>query len=381
MPSVYIHIPFCVAKCPYCDFYSRPLGQLQVPDAYVVALCRDIRRTIPHGTPVRSVFVGGGTPSLLRVEQLKKIVAALDEVIVPDPDLEFSIEVNPATTSPAWLGAIRALGINRISIGVQSFQEQALRLLGRRHSGSAARECVRHARKAGFANVNIDMMFALPWAQDAAQRRSWMEADMETLADLHPEHVSVYGLTLEQGTPFAISAAAGDLREADEDEFCYQFMAWHRMLDALGYQHYEISNYARQGYACRHNLAYWQRQDCYACGAGAHAFNSINWGVRCACRADVDVYISSVANGHDPREVVESFDLQSAMSEWVYLRLRTANGVDEDEFRVCFEAEFAEVYAPAIQACGRALVHASGRWYFPVREWLLYNHLVQQFLI
>jgi oxygen-independent coproporphyrinogen-3 oxidase len=381
MPSVYIHIPFCVAKCPYCDFYSRPLGQLQVPDAYVVALCRDIRRTIPHGTPVRSVFVGGGTPSLLRVEQLKKIVAALDEVIVPDPDLEFSIEVNPATTSPAWLEAIRALGINRISIGVQSFQEQALQLLGRRHSGSAARECVRHAREAGFANVNIDMMFALPLTQDVTQRRSWMEADMETLACLHPEHVSVYGLTLEQETPFAVSAAAGDLREADEDEFCYQFMAWHQTLDALGYQHYEISNYARAGYACRHNLAYWQRQDCHACGAGAHAFNNASWGVRSACEPNAEAYISSVENGRDPREVVECFDLESAMSEWVYLRLRTANGVDEDEFRVCFEAEFAEVYAPAIQACGRALKHASGRWYFPVREWLLYNHLVQQFLI
>jgi oxygen-independent coproporphyrinogen-3 oxidase len=225
------------------------------------------------------------------------------------------------------------------------------------------------------------MMFALPLTQDVAQRRTWMEADMETLACLHPEHVSVYGLTLEQGTPFATSAAAGDLHEADEDEFCYQFMAWHRVLESLGYQHYEISNYARAGFACRHNLAYWQRQDCYACGAGAHAFNSADWGVRSACGADVDAYIYSVENGHDPRKRVECFDLQSAMSEWVYLRLRTASGVDEDEFRVCFGAEFAEVFAPAIQACGSALAHASGRWYFPVREWLLYNHHVQQFLL
>ncbi len=379
--SLYLHIPFCMCKCLYCDFYSVPLGRAAVPDTYVDALCLDIQRCLPAETTLGSVFVGGGTPSLLSVAQVGRIVMALEAAAECDAGLEFSLEVNPSTASPTWLKEVRALGVNRLSIGVQSFQDGALQLLGRRHGGAAALECVANARAAGFENINIDMMFALPDGSDTSLKHAWMEADQSMLAHLMPEHVSVYGLTLEPETPFGVQAAQGLLVESDEEEFRQQYLAWHQALRTLNYRHYEISNYACPGRECCHNLAYWGRRTCYACGAGAHAFNEAGWGVRSACAADVDSYVAALQRGEDPRHEVERFTAQGAMAEWVYLQLRTAQGVDEGEFYALFGVEFPNVYAHAIRACGAALHRSAGRWYLPPQEWLLYNHHVQEFLL
>ncbi|MCA1797219.1 MAG: radical SAM family heme chaperone HemW [Desulfuromonadaceae bacterium] len=378
--ALYLHIPFCVRKCPYCDFYSLPLQNPVVPDTYVDALCVDIQRALPAGASLRSVFIGGGTPSLLNLIQVERIVAVLQEVVQLDPGLEFSMEVNPATVASEWLEGVCALGVNRLSIGVQSFQDEALSVLGRTHTGADALRCIERARSAGFININVDMMFALPGVHDPGYKRAWMEADQHMLSRLIPEHVSVYGLTLEPGTPFGVQAQQGRLAESDEEEFRHQFIAWHQTLQALGYCHYEISNYARAGWECRHNLAYWQRRTCYACGASAHAFNAADWGVRSACAPDVGRYVTAVQRGEDPRHEVERFDAHGAMAEWVYLRLRTAHGVDAAAFHATFGVEFARVYADAIRACGPALHQAAGRWYFPPQEWLLYNHHVREFL-
>lgn len=381
MSSVYIHIPFCAGKCPYCDFYSIPIAGERVPDRYVTALCTDIRRHLNQKEPLRSIFIGGGTPSLLSTPQVEMIVAALHDAAVLDSELEFSMEINPASTSPAWLEDIRTLGINRLSIGVQSFQDRALQLLGRRHTGAAALECIEHARSAGFDNISIDMMFALPLARNLHAGRACMEADQHLVAQIRPEHVSVYGLTLEPQTPFASQADQGLFVECDDEEFRYQFMTWHECLRDLGFAHYEISNYALSGRECRHNMAYWERRSCAAFGAGAHAFSAVGWGMRLASEADADAYVDTVERGVNPRHEVERFDAESAMAEWVYLRLRTARGVDEAEFRSIFGMEFAHVYADAIRSCGATLCHSEGRWHFPPQEWLLYNLYVQAFLL
>lgn len=276
--ALYLHIPFCGSKCPYCDFYSLPLQNPAVPDTYVDALCVDIQRTLVAGTHLQSVFVGGGTPSLLSLAQVERIVTALQGVAQFDAGMEFSMEINPARILSAWLEGVRALGVNRLSIGVQSFQDEALGILGRTHTSADALRCIERARAAGFTNINIDMIFALPEAQEPESGRVWMEADQQMIARLIPEHVSVYGLTLEPDTPFGVQAERGQLAESDEEEFRHQFIAWHQVLEDLGYYHYEISNYARSGFECRHNLAYWERKTCFACGAAAHAFNAGGWG-------------------------------------------------------------------------------------------------------
>jgi oxygen-independent coproporphyrinogen-3 oxidase len=351
-----------------------------VPDIYVEALCLDIQRYLPIGTSVSSVFMGGGTPSLLSVAQMERIVTTLQRAVIFDPALEFSVEVNPATVSLAWMEAVRALGVNRLSIGVQSFQDQALQVLGRRHSGADAVDCIAYARKAGFYNINVDMIFAIPDAPDGGCESGCIKADQEMIARLAPEHVSVYGFTLEPDTPFGVQAAQGTFTESDEDVFCRQFLAWHKKLHALGYRHYEISNYASSERECRHNLAYWERRASYGFGAGAHAFNETAWGVRSASAPDVARYVSAVQRGENPRQVMERFGPQEAMAEWVYLRLRTQKGVDEAEFRDVFGVEFAAVYASAIRNCGPALYCKAGWWYLPPHEWLLYNHYIQLFL-
>ncbi|MFO7832019.1 MAG: radical SAM family heme chaperone HemW [Desulfuromonadaceae bacterium] len=378
--ALYLHIPFCARKCPYCDFYSLPLQGPEVPDAYVDALCMDIRKTLAADTSLRSVFIGGGTPSLLNLAQVESIVTALQEVAQFAEGVEFSMEVNPATLSRAWLEGVCALGVNRLSVGVQSFQDEALGVLGRTHTGAEALRCIEDARHAGFSNINVDMMFALPGTPGVRCGRAWMEADQHMIACLAPEHVSVYGLTLEPGTQFGMQAQQGQLDESDEEEFRHQFIAWHQTLQALGYCHYEISNYARAERECCHNLMYWERRTCYACGAAAHAFNAAGWGVRSATAPDVDSYVAAIQRGGDPRHEVERFDARGAMAEWVYLRLRTAQGIDGAEFYATFGVEFPRVYADAIRTCGTALQHNAGRWYFPPQEWLLYNHHVQAFL-
>lgn len=377
---VYIHIPFCQSKCPYCDFYSLARGVTPVPDAYVAALCLDIKRHLHSEAPLSSVFIGGGTPSLLRVEQLGRIVGALKMAAGFAAGLEFSIEVNPGSADATWLAEVNNLGVNRLSIGVQSFQDEALTLLGRTHTGAEAQACVEAARRGGFDNINVDMMFALPRTLNRGHRRNLQQADQTCIARLAPEHVSVYGLTVEAGTPFAAQMEHGELDECEEEEFAGQFMAWHRMLSGHGYTHYEISNYAKPGRECRHNMAYWQRQPCYAFGAGAHGFSAAGFGVRYACEADVPTYIAAVTTGENPRREVERFCAEQAMAEWVYLRLRTADGVDEAEFRSLFGLEFKRVYAPAICSCGSALCSVAGRWFFPPEVWLLYNHHIKNFL-
>ncbi|MBN2645579.1 MAG: radical SAM family heme chaperone HemW [Desulfuromonadaceae bacterium] len=378
MPAVYLHIPFCRAKCPYCDFYSLPASADAEIDAYVALLCQEIRlcNEVGMGDPaITSLFLGGGTPSLLSVEQLSRLLDALVQRYGFVSQAEISMEVNPGTVTPTWLREVRALGINRLSIGVQSFQDDQLRWLGRIHDAAQALGCIEAARSAGFDNLSLDLMFALPTATVAQQ-----QADREWVARLAPEHCSVYGLTVEEGTPLADRIAAGDFDEVEERHYCDQFLAWHETLAALGYEHYEISNYARPGLVCRHNLSYWLRQPCLGLGAGAHSFLLNGWGERKANGDDVAAYRDALVRSDSPRQLIERFTADSAMREWTYLRLRTRQGVCEQEFQACFGRSFADVFATALDRAAAVLSHRHGCWSFTPQGWLLFNHYVREFL-
>ena len=261
--GIYVHLPWCESKCPYCDFNSYALeGGLPVDD-YVEALLADISRdhAAIHGREAGSVFIGGGTPSLFPGAAIKRVLDALREHFVFAADVEITLEANPGSVELARLDAYREAGVNRLSIGVQSFDAAALTELGRRHSAAEAVAALGVARAAGFDNVNLDLMFALPGQTTAAAM-----ADIDQLLALAPEHISYYQLTLEPGTLFH---RAPPVLPDDELAWDMQEAAVSR-FEASGYRRYEISAYAKPGRRCRHNLNYWRFGDYVALGAGAH---------------------------------------------------------------------------------------------------------------
>lgn len=261
--SLYIHIPWCVRKCPYCDFNSHQVKG-EVPEwAYIAALLRDLTQELPHvdGRPIMSIFLGGGTPSLLSAEAVRALLTGVRERVALAADVEVTLESNPGTVTESRLHAYREAGVTRLSIGIQSFRERQLRVLGRIHSGDEAIAAYHAARKAGFDNVNLDLMFGLP--EDSI---SGAIEDLATATALGPEHLSWYQLTIEPNTAFYHCPPA----LPDDDELWAMQQQGQALLAARGYEQYEISAYARQGRVCRHNLNYWQFGDYLGIGAGAH---------------------------------------------------------------------------------------------------------------
>lgn len=264
--ALYLHIPFCRARCSYCDFNTyTTLGQLQA--AYVDALAQEIRLVgAAGGRPaVRTIFFGGGTPSLLTPAQVEIILTTAREAFTVETDAEITMEANPGTVDEAYLAAVRALGVNRLSFGVQSALPDELALLGREHDFAAAVAAIAAARAAGFDNLNLDLIYGLP-GQSVAD---WAQ----TLAAVRPldvEHISLYCLTIEPGTPLQRMLTHGAILAPDPDTAADQYEVACRELAAAGYDHYEISNWARPGRECRHNLVYWRNEPYLGLGAGAH---------------------------------------------------------------------------------------------------------------
>jgi oxygen-independent coproporphyrinogen-3 oxidase len=297
--ALYVHIPFCTAKCTYCDFNSYA-GQESLMAPYATAVAREAALWSPHldGRRVETVFFGGGTPSLMPVEHMRDIVAALHDAFDIAPDAEVSLEANPGTVDEAHLGGLRAAGFNRISFGVQSFHDTELLDLERIHSGDEAAQAYSGARAAGFENVNLDLIFGLI-GQSMAQ---WQE-NVERALALGPDHLSLYALTLEEGTPLTRDVGRGR-RLAPDLDLQADMYEWSRTrLSTAGYQHYEISNWARPGRECRHNLAYWRNQDWLGLGAGAHSYL---FGRRFAAAASPSRYIALVEEARAPMTVAAS---------------------------------------------------------------------------
>jgi len=377
MSSLYIHVPWCRSKCGYCDFFSLVPGAGEL-DSYVAALLRHLELIARSGadlSPVETLFFGGGTPSLLDASQVGRILEAVRQGMGMAVDAEISLEANPGTLSADSLAGYRRAGVNRLSLGIQSLSDARLRRLGRGHDRRAALRAVELARAAGFANLSLDFIFAQP-GQDLAQ----LQEEAERYLALAPEHISLYGLSLEEGTPLYAAMESGAFELPSDEEYAAQYLLLHRLLGAAGYRHYEISNFARPGRRCRHNLGYWRRRACLAIGAGAHSFLDSGWGLRRACPPDVAAYGTRLARGRDPSEEIETFDRRGAMAETLYLGLRTDEGVCEKIFARRFGSTIEEAWPGAAQALSPWLDRGGGRWRFGVEGWLIYDRLISRFL-
>lgn len=376
MASLYLHIPFCSRKCPYCDFYSveNHAAQLQL---YPTLLIRHLQWAAGHGWPraVDSVYFGGGTPSLIPAADIAGILETIARCFDVTDQAEITLEANPGTVTRESLRGYREAGVNRLSLGLQSTSDRLLARLGRLHDGRQGLGAYRLARQAGFDNISLDLMFGLPGQSPGA-----LEQDLQTFIDLAPEHLSCYGLTAEAGTLLHADIARGALALPDEDAYAEGYLRIHDRLSAAGYAHYEIANFARTGFASRHNLGYWQRRPCLGLGAGAHTFVASGWGERRAVPNDLEVFRDALRAEQDPSACVETFDRQGAMRETLYLGLRTHQGVAESRFRHAFGIGVAEAFPGAIAQLSSRLTKQNGCWRLRPTDWLLYDHLIQAFL-
>ncbi|MBQ7383408.1 MAG: radical SAM family heme chaperone HemW [Clostridia bacterium] len=330
--GIYIHVPFCLQKCRYCDFCSFAGRENEMISEYVSALCRDIRawKERCRGYSADTVYFGGGTPTLLPIRDFDRIFEALTESVSLENGCEISCECNPATADREYLGALRQLGVNRISIGLQSANENELRTLGRIHSYADFVDTYRSARAAGFDNISADLMYGIP-----EQTLDSFGHTLECLTSLEPEHISAYGLKIEEGTPF------GKMRESlplpDEDTEYGMYMLCGDYLAARGYSKYEISNFAMAGYESRHNIKYWRGEDYLGFGVSAHSYFG---GERFANSRDIEGYIRGLDISDERRLIPPS----ERITEFVMLRMRMCEGVSHSEFYERFGEDFEGLY-------------------------------------
>ncbi|HSR52061.1 MAG TPA: radical SAM family heme chaperone HemW [Acidobacteriota bacterium] len=317
--GLYVHIPFCVRKCFYCDFNSGPVGEVK-RRRHLEALENEIRNSPYGGARARTLFLGGGTPSELRLGELTCLIEALRDSFDLSPLEEWTIECNPGTLTPPSLEVYRRLGIDRISLGVQSFHDGHLKALGRVHDAQQARTSIRWIRQAGFDNLNLDLIFALPH-----QTLDEWRADVEESFSYRPEHVSLYNLTIEPGTEFGRRRQAGLLLETAQDLAADMFQTAIDDAEKAGMIHYEISNFALPGRECLHNRIYWRNEDYLGLGVGASSYVD---GLRWTNCGDLDDYAQGAARGWVPREVEERLPARQALGEEIMLRLRTREGAD-----------------------------------------------------
>lgn len=347
--SLYLHIPFCRTRCNYCAFTTYAgLEPLIAP--YIQALADEIRTVGgARRMPVRTLYFGGGTPSLLAPEQLGQVLDALHRVFAIAPDAEISLEANPGTVTRDSLWALRAAGINRLSLGVQSTKARELALLGRRHTSSEAREALAWARGAGFDSISLDLIYGLP-----GQMLDDCQATIETALGWEPDHISLYALSVEEGTPLHHRIAQGEIPAPDPDAAADMYEWAGERLERAGLAQYEISNWAVPGHECRHNLTYWRNGDFLGFGAGAHGAAE---GCRCWNVPGVEEYITRMARGkrHDfplspALEACERIDRPTAMAETVILGLRLVReGMKGSAFEGRFGCSLDEVYGPIIE--------------------------------
>ena len=349
--GIYVHVPFCMHRCHYCDFNTyEGLDSLHEP--YVEALVDEIARDARGGRAATSVFFGGGTPTLLTASQLARIVDAIDERFGIAEGAEITVEANPETIDPAYLRALRAAGFNRISIGVQSLAPAVLEKLGRTHSAGRALEALEDARGAGFQDVNADLIYGSPWESES----DWVTS-LTGIVELSPDHVSAYGLTVEEGTPLHTLVATGRTPDVDPDVQASRHGIASQVLSAAGYQRYEISNWSRPGQASRHNVLYWSAGDYVGFGAGAHSHMAGHrwWTVRLPRD-----YISLVADGSSTMAGEESLDPDRRAGEALMLGLRLASGVDTEAFETRFPGALAERAGEIDRLIGLGLLERAG---------------------
>jgi oxygen-independent coproporphyrinogen-3 oxidase len=336
--SVYIHIPFCTNKCYYCDFNSYVRQGQPVMD-YLRALEREMAETVRLMPPdaIDTIFVGGGTPTVLTAEEMGMFLAAVKRFFPFDRDaVEFTMEANPGTTDEEKLAVMREFGVNRISFGAQSFDDGLLKAIGRIHSPDDVRRSLELARKAGFDNLSVDLMFGLPNQTMRHLESSIAEALAHDLA-----HCSIYGLKVEENTLFFEWEKQGLLPLPDQEEEAEMYRLVIDRFRAVGYRHYEISNFARPGRESRHNLTYWRNEPYYGLGAGAHGYAG---GMRHVNVKGVSAYIAAARAGL-PRTETIPVSREEAMEDFMMVGLRLIDGVKEEDFRKQFGVGMMDVFS------------------------------------
>lgn len=340
--ELYLHIPFCVKKCNYCDFFSASGTPKEQAD-YVSAMIQEIQsyQELSGEYEVQTIFLGGGTPSLLTPEQIEKIFTTIYHIFSVNENAEITMEMNPGTVDIEKLRAMKAAGVNRLSIGLQSAQNEELKMLGRIHTYEEFLETWRLTEQAGFKNRNIDLMSALP-----GQTMESYEDTLSKILALEPEHISAYSLILEEGTVFYDWYEKGKLDRgawklpSEEEEYAMGELTIQRLAEA-GMHRYEISNYAKPGKECRHNLGYWDRVEYLGIGAGS---SSLIKGERFDHIRDRKAYIEKIRNGESILIDREILSVESQMEEFMYLGLRKVEGVSRTDFQNCFGKNVDDVY-------------------------------------
>lgn len=373
--GLYLHIPFCIQKCGYCDFLSAPAGR-EEREAYVQALEKEIRSygDFAGGYRVSTVFVGGGTPSCLEASQTERIFEAVKDTFEIERMPEITMEMNPGTVTKEKLQAYKNCGINRLSIGLQSVRDSNLRLLGRIHTYEEFLESFRLAREAGFQNINVDLISSLP-----GQTEEFWREELKTIAELSPEHISVYQLILEEGTTFYEKYAAHPELLPDEETSRAIYQATEEVLGQYGFHQYEISNYAKEGRECRHNLKYWERDDYLGLGLGAA---SMVRNIRMNNTGDMKTYLEKCGEPKTMRTDVQFLEEPRQIEEFMFLGLRKTRGISKKEFRRVFGRDIELVYEKALKKLFSSgmLLEKKDRLYLSKEGVLLSNAVLSEFL-
>lgn len=383
--ELYIHIPFCIKKCAYCDFLSAPAGE-EERQRYVETMIKEIQgyRKKYQEYCVTTIFVGGGTPSVLSGEQIKEVFNALRASFVIDTQAEITIEVNPGTVTEEKAEAWMQAGVNRISIGLQSVNDEELQMLGRMHTYKDFLNTYHLLRDKGFNNLNIDLISAIP----GQTLESWKKT-LITVAELEPEHISAYSLIVEEGTPFYTiygeGGADGNLESMvqplpDEETERFIYEETEMILQKYGYDRYEISNYAKPGYACRHNEGYWRRVNYLGVGLGA---SSLIENQRFRNFSTYDAYMGAIQNQKLFHEEVESLSVTDEMEEFMFLGLRMMSGISREEFQKKFGKKIETVYEKQIQQLKKngLIEFVENRIRLTKRGIDISNYVFEQFLL
>ena len=341
--SLYVHIPYCHAKCPYCDFNSH--AAVSWPEAdYTRALITEMRQRSDEpqwrGARLKTIFFGGGTPSLFAPESIAAIIETAEAIFGIEPDAEITLEANPGTVDAGKLAGFRSAGVNRLSFGAQSFNPAILKFLGRIHSADETREAARMAHRAGFTRLNLDLIFAVP-----GQTVEGLFYDIDQVVALEPDHVSAYNLTFEEGTAFFADLKRGRIKALPDDDQAAMFATVREELPRRGYPMYEISNYAQPGHEARHNLTYWRAESYLGLGAGAHSYaRSGAGGRRWWNERGPSRYIDLASQTGIAETGGELIDERTAMSEFVFLNLRLRAGFALGDFRERFGQDFLAAF-------------------------------------
>ena len=376
---LYLHIPWCLSKCGYCAFSSRPLEPEKLEQTCNLLL-REMELAAswyPHNQPLRSLYFGGGTPSLLAPEQISRLIDHSRKLFGHTSSIEITLEANPGTVNLASLCSYRQAGVTRLSLGAQSFNDRMLQTLGRRHTADETRSAFRLAQQAGFNSVGLDLICGLPQQTEA----DW-QSDLKEALALQPDHFSVYGLTIEEGTPFASCYPVGSDELPDDDQSANMLETADQLLTAAGYEHYEIANFARPGCRSEHNCGYWQRDGYLGIGPGAHSFLRQGWGIRWGNQGDFETWAAAIQNNSLAATEQQELTREDALSEYIFLGLRMADGISLNGFAEEFGERLEQRFSEAIHQLQQAglLTCSQDRLCLTKQGMLLSNQVFVRFL-